>query len=480
MSHLIRRRKFLIDLIKASAAVGIAPYLSNLNIAQAQAANYKYFIAIMPHSLALLFPQRPVTIHNNFFAGYGNWQFQGRGSLSEFDAIRANLLVPRGLTNEVSGGLVGHFLEQGGFLTGYPTRGASSYDLLLAGADNTSGAPAGTQSIDWMIAQAYGFQPLALGFSDRGYNEAEAPHFFRAISWSSPTSAQFPVFDSKALLALLKTRLDCNSFFATRSSAATRVSELQQEIKLFSLVEKEYTKRLRVDRSYSSEFDQYIQDFRNKSLQLSQNVESLSSGGSALAHLQWVCDWSGPAYSSPHPPQDEGYYLAKCKELGTLATKALQSRVTNAVTLSIVLDQNHHRMHYISDLDVGRDGNSHEAIISHGEGVKRYMGLAAQAVIHLVNELKTAGLFQDTLILFGGEQNDGNTHTAQESPVLIIDGKNPGWHGANVGTLSSNGQPPRAHPYSSLLVDILSRFGISRSNFGSPYNIRGVGNRGIF
>ena len=108
------------------------------------------------------------------------------------------------------------------------------------------------------------------------------------------------------------------------------------------------------------------------------------------------------------------------------------------------------------------------------------MDSATKGLVHLVGELKAQGIFDKTLILFGGEQNDGNSHVAREAPVLVIDGKNSAWNGRDIGPIAGGQDIPEARPYSDLLVDILKKFGIEVSEFGSPYNVKGPGRGGIF
>ncbi len=478
------RKEFLNFMVRGLSLVGAMPYVSLLDRAVASNSEYKYFIGVMAHTLALLFPQRAMTLQNGFFDGYGNWKFSGYGTLSEFDSIKSHIFVPRGLTFRVNNEIenVGHFLAQGAFLSGYPSKSATHSDMLL-GSSSSSLAPANVSSIDWIIARNKGFQPLALGYRDRlVYNGAEAPHFFRAISWIGPDKPHYPVFDSLALHNLVKNQLSCSLYNDAAQSSESKIADLQNQIKLMSLLEKSYANHLRVDRSYSDTYDIYIQDFKKQSQTYQQDINNLSSNINAKEKLASVCDWVGPKFNIPTPsPSSEIYYSSKLAELGSFAARCLKAGLTNSVSMSICLESNHHRQHYIADADVGRDNQTRENVISHGAGLKKYMNVVAKGMIDLVNELKREEIFHETLILLCGEQNDGNVHNAHEAPVLIIDGKNGSWNGRNIGDPSlSRVVAGESRPYSDLLVDILKKFGHSTTSFGSPHNIKGIGRGGIF
>lgn len=477
------RKEFLEFLGKSLAMAGASSYLNGIEKAMANSSTHKYFIGVMAHSLGLLFPSRPTTLHGDFFTSYGNWRFNGPGTLSEFDQIKSHLIVPRGLTYRMNSGIedVGHFQAQGAFLTGYPSRSASLFDRLV-NSNHDETAPSQVQSIDWIIAKRYGFQPVALGYRDRQvYNGAEAPHFFRAISWSGPESAFYPVFDSAALQTLLKNRLNC-TLYNNDSDLASKLTDLNHQKTLLSNLEKSYVNHLRVDRSYADTYDVYIQDFRNQARIYQKDIDNISSNLNEKERLSPLCDMPQTTYSSATPSgSDENYYFSKMSELNSLTARCFQVGLTNAVTMSVVLESRHHSQHYISDLDLGRDGQTETSITTNREALKSYMAVVGKSLTHLVEELKARKIFDQTLILVSGEQTDGNTHRAPEAPLLVIDGSKNTWNGASLGDDNMMRETPLENrPYSDLLVDVLKKFGISVSEFGSPYNVKGVGRGGLF
>ena len=476
------RREFLIEMLHRAALASCAPLLFGYEKARA-AGEYRYFIGIMAQTLALLKIQHSANLHGDFFTGYGNWQFGGDGTLSGLNAIRPHVFVPRGLTYRMQPGTegVGHFQAHGGFLTGYPSRGASSYDMLV-GDSNTTAAPSNAKSIDWMIAQSANKTPMAVGYRfKKDFNDAEAPHFFNAISWRDPRNVHYPVFDSKALFNQLQGQARCSTYTSNPAEIQSQIALAKKRKVLMDRVQKEYEKHYKLHRRNSEAYDQYVADFKKQSNQFQADVDRLSGDLSYLSTKPVLCDWSGPSFGDAFPSESSNTeYQRKVRELNTLVALSLKSGLTNAATMSLCLGRNHHYQHYIADRDVGRDGQTRQNILQHAAGLKQYMNSVTSNLVHLVDQLKAQGIFEQTLILVSGEQNDGNTHTANEAPVFVIDGKNSSWNGRNVGSTSGGQTAPETKPYASLLVDIVRKFGISVSSLGSSKNVKGVGTGGVF
>ncbi|MCB0361732.1 MAG: DUF1552 domain-containing protein [Bdellovibrionales bacterium] len=473
-------------MLKGTGYAYSLPLLFDIDRAVGADGLYKYFIGIMAHNLALCKTVNDTSaLHSGFFTGYGNWRFGGYGSLSGLDSIKANIFVPRGLTYRMTANTeaVGHFQAQGGFLTGYPSRGASSYDLLV-GNSNTEPAPTGTKSIDFLIANSQGgnFNPLTLGYRRRtDFNGSEAPHFFNSISWVDPRTSNYPTFDSKVVFNQLLNQARCATYTGDPQEIERQISQADEKVKLLKRVSEQYTRHYRLNKKYAETYDQYVSGFNSETEKLSLDLDNLRSGLSHLENKPSICDWSGPTLSTPDPtPDDRSVYETKVKELNTMVALAFKADLTNSATMSLCLEVNHHNQHYISSGDIGRDGQSRQDIINHGNGLRDYMDSVAKNIVHLVNELKRLNIFDQTLILVSGEQSDGNTHTATEAPVFVIDGKNATWNGRDVGVTAPGQQAPEARPYSDLLVDVLGKYGVSRSSFGSPRNVKGSGKGGIF
>ncbi len=478
----LNRRDFFHRMAEGFATIS-ALQLLQMEKLFAAPAEYQYFIAIMPHSLALLKAANDVSLHGDVFQGYGNWRFAGAGTLSGLDSIRNNVFIPRGLTYGMQPGTegVGHFQAQGGFLTGYPTRGASTYDSLV-GANNTTPPAASVQSIDWMIAKKSGFEPIALGYRNRpAFNGAEAPHFFKAISWRDPSNAYYPVFDSAALLAQLKARANCSAFTTDPNQIQSQIAKESEKQTLIRRVQKQYAVHYRNHRSHADAYERYLDDFSNHLISLQKNIDSLEVQKRQSLMKPLICDSPVPTFKESIPSEsDNGYYEGKVRELNSLIVSSFKAGITNSATLSLCLEKCHSFQHYISRSDIGRDGVTEAQIMSNGQGLQEYMDSVTKGLVHLVQQLKSQGIFDKTLILFGGEQNDGNTHMAKEAPVLVIDGKNPGWNGKDLGTLAGGQATPESRPYADLLVDIAKKFGLEVSELGSSLNVKGVGRGGIF
>lgn len=484
MDQKLSRKEFMIWMLKSTGYAFSLPYVLELNQAFSATGSHQYFIGIMAHTLALSKTVNDTSgLHNNFFTGYGNWTFNGYGSLSGLDSIKSNIFVPRGLTYRMQEGTeaVGHFQAQGGFLTGYPSRGSSDYDMLV-GDNNTSSAPNGTKSIDWLIAQSAGKTPLAAGYSKKAaFNGAEAPHFFNAISWRDPNNAYYPTFDSGALFQQLATLARCSTYNQDPSALQSLIDKTKAKITLMARVQNSYAQYFKLNKRYAEPYELYMNDFSAETEKLKTDLTNLQSGLEYQNTKPAICDWSGPTIKGESPSiSDIPTYEKKVQELNQMVTLALKANLTNAATMSLCLQVNHGYEHYISKNDIGRDGVTEQTIINHGNGLRDYMNSLSKNIVHLVNQLKAAGIFEKTLILVGGEQNDGNTHTATEAPVFIIDGSNSSWNGRNVGPTVSGQTAPEDKPYASLLVDILKKFGITKSTFGSPKNVKGVGTGGIF
>lgn len=480
----LSRKEFMLWMLKSTGYAYSLPHVLSLTKALAAGGSHQYFIGVMAHTLALNKTVRDTSdLHGGFFKGYGNWIFNGYGSLSGLDSIKANVFVPRGLTYRMEAGTeaVGHFQAQGGFLTGFPSRGASDYDLLV-GDNNTTPAPDGTKSIDWLIAESVGQTPLAVGYNQRaGFNGAEAPHFFNAISWRDPRNAQYPTFDSGALLKQLAARARCETFNSDPRAIEAQIKQANEKITLMDRVKDRYSQHFKLNRRYSGAYDRYIEDFKSEISRLNKDLEGLQSGLNYQNSKPALCDWSGPTVTTANPStSDRSVYEKKVQGLNTLLALSFKAGLANSATMSLCLEINHGNQHYITSQDVGRDGQTLQDIINHGNGLRDYMDSVTKNIVHLVNELKKYGIFEKTLILVGGEQNDGNTHTASEAPVFVIDGSNSSWNGKDVGVLAGGQTAPEDKPYSTLLVDVLNKFGISRSSFGSPKNVKGVGRGGIF
>lgn len=484
MKQKVTRREFVRQMLGQGALAYIATHLGGVEKLFAQTANYQYFVGIMPHSLALLKTQNDVSIHGNFFQGYGNWRFNGAGSLSGLDAIKGHVLVPRGLTYRTEAGTeaVGHFQAHGGFLTGYPSRGASDYDMLV-GPNNITPAASTTQSIDWMIAKSIGKEPLAVGYHNRPvFNGAEAPHFFRALSWRDSLTAHYPTFDSKVLLNQLKIQARCSSYTGDPAQIQKEIDKVGEQLKVILRVQQQYSRFYRRHRKNADAFEQYIDDFGHRAAALRQDLERLNQSLTTATTKPVICDAADPAFFDSMPSiSDNATYENKVRELNTLVALSFKTGLTNAATMSLCLEENHVFQHYISNINVNDaiSGQTTADVISYGAGLKQYMDSVNRGVLHLVSELKRFGIFDKTLILVGGEQNDGNAHVANEAPVYIVDGKNAGWNGQDVGVMVSGQGMPEARPYSDLLVDILKKFGLNVAQLGSDKNVKGVGRGGL-
>ena len=78
-----------------------------------------------------------------------------------------------------------------------------------------------------------------------------------------------------------------------------------------------------------------------------------------------------------------------------------------------------------------------------------------------VDRLKEAGIFDDTLIVFGSGMSDGSSHSNRNLPVLLAGGGL-----KHQGHLVCPGDQPKRVPLSNLWLSVLNWFGSDRERFG--------------
>ena len=119
-------------------------------------------------------------------------------------------------------------------------------------------------------------------------------------------------------------------------------------------------------------------------------------------------------------------------------------------------------MNYAGDLglNIGHHDCAHHGS-SAGEisALKTINGMHLGLLKHLINLLKTEGLMKDSLVLFGSDMSDGNTHRTTDIPTLLCG------EGADLkfGQVVS---PAAPEPYSKLLNSILSNYGVTVPSMG--------------
>jgi len=277
-------------------------------------------------------------------------------------------------------------------------------------------------SLDQLLAQTYGrntpIPSLVYGVEElRPGMVNGAPAIYQATcSWSTPTTPLAPeIHPQQAFDRLFD------------------VSSLKNDASILDYV-LDSSKRLRTRLSYDDrdKLDQYMTSVREIEKRIEFATSERPAGG-------WQPTLAEPNIARPGDaiPEDHREHMRLMMDLLVLALRMDKSRVAN-----FVLEQDFSSKNY-SFID--GVGNSTAHTISHHQNqqqqvaeyqkVNRYL---VEEVAYFTQELSKVdegegnSLLDNSLVFFGSCMMDGNTHTRDELPIVLLGGKRaglqPGYH----------------------------------------------------
>lgn len=271
-------------------------------------------------------------------------------------------------------------------------------------------------SLDQILAQTYGkntpVPSLVLGVEPiRPGIVNGAPSIYQATcSWSTPTTPVPPEVVPQQVFDRL---FDVSSLKADQSI-------------LDYVLDSSRRVRNKVSPEDRNKLDQYLNSVR----EIEKRIEAATTERPAEA---WQPTLSQPNIDRPEAgmPEDPREHMRLMLDLVVLALQMDKTRVIN-----FVLEQDFSNKYY-DFLDGVSRNNAHT--ISHHQDdpsqVKQYQTVnkyLAGEVGHLVSRLESieegeeGTLLDNTLVFFGSCMMDGNTHTRDELPIVLLGGKRTG------------------------------------------------------
>lgn len=155
-------------------------------------------------------------------------------------------------------------------------------------------------------------------------------------------------------------------------------------------------------------------------------------------------------------------YVDRIQQFQKIIVFALKCQLTNVATMMYAPAVSG-ELYYHGDLGnntydhhaAAHNGGSAAKIARHLQVNRMHIGLLK----HLLNLLKEHGLMNETLVLFGTDMSNGDTHNTNDIPTLLCGGGSDLRFGREI-TFSTQ------QTHTSILLSILSMFGIQRSALG--------------
>ena len=384
---------------------------------------------------AHLHPQRLLMISNNlgilpdhFFPTAAGQEYKLSPYLTELSKFRNKFTVFSGLSHPACEG------------------GHSTENCFLTGARHpTSSGFRNTISLDQFAAEQLGrktrFSNLNLGVN--------IVKFKRSLSWTRD-GVLLPAEDSP-------TRLFKKMFFqGTKAETQLRLHQLKRRGSILDAVS-ESTRSLR------------HQLGRNDKARLAQYLSSIRELEKRL-HVagQWE---QRPKPKSDHKPSadvvDRALLFDKFDQMLTMATLALQSDSTRIVTLMV--DAFETPAFQINAKE--KSSQSYHGLSHHGKRRnflaqlektdRRQMAILKKLLTSLDNiKVESGTLLDRSMVLYGSNMGDANTHTNTNLPILLAGGGLK--HGQHLSFDRENNTP-----LCNLYVSMLQRLGIESDRFSS-------------
>lgn len=265
--------------------------------------------------------------------------------------------------------------------------------------------------------------------------------YLNRISWQAPDKFRSPIPNPAQLFAKL---------FGAEEGSAAQIAYLHAKKKsVLDQLHKDATRlSARLGDSYRPVLTSYLETVREVEVSLMQN------GFTCTPNLmQPMQDFSQPNVN----------YVLRFQLMHQMIVLAMQCGLTNVATLMYgpgVSEQ----MIFPESFGTGR---GHHACAHHaGDAaaitrLKQMNAMQLGLLADLLDKLKAASLLNETIVLYGSDMSDGNTHDSENLPMLLCGA------GADL-RFGQEIAPPARRPLSDLHMDIFSLLGVSSvTAFGS-------------
>jgi hypothetical protein len=431
------RRTFL----KGMGAVIALPVLDAMTPAFA-AAGRASAAGTAPLRLAFTYVPNGITMSEWTPAGEGA-AFQYSRVLKPLEAFRKDTLVLSGLAhrngNALGDGPGDHARAAASYLTGVHPR-------KTAGADIQNGI-----SVDQIAAQHLApqtrFPSLELGCDDSrtvgncdsGYSCA----YTNSLAWRGPATPMPPETNPRLVFERLFGDLD------TSLPAETRARRLQYRRSILDLV-RERTAQIATDLGPADKrkLDEYLSSIR----EIERRIEKAEQD---LTDLRPNID---------KPTGIPVSYAEYIKLMFDLQVVAFQTDLTRVVTMMMGREGSMRTYPEIGVPDPHHPLTHHRGNAEWIERVTKVNELHAQLFGGFIEKLRTTAdgdgtLLDHSVVVYGSGLSDGNRHTHDDLPVLLV-GRGGGFR------LGSHIVYPKGTPMTNLFLTLLDRVGVQQESLG--------------
>jgi hypothetical protein len=255
--------------------------------------------------------------------------------------------------------------------------------------------------------------------------------YLNRISWQTPDKFRTPIPDPVQMFAKL---------FGAQGQAAAQIAYLHRRRKsVLDQVHRE-TERLsmRLPGSYQPVLTSYM-----------ETIREVEKGLQAMPPSSCTPNFNSP--SEDFRNQNTNYVL-RFELMHKMIVIAMKCGLTNVATIMYgpaVSEQ----LNFAQAL--GNGANHHNAA-HHGNSqgeiarIKSINVLQVKLLADLLDQLRTAGLLESTLVMYGSDMSDGNKHLTENLPVLLCGA------GADLKFGQTVGARNMRRPLSDLHMDVLS------------------------
>lgn len=365
----------------------------------------------------------------------GNWTFSGALQPLVAKGLQQNAMIVRKLFNGFPGHDP-HWQNCAGFLSCEP--------MVLG----DPGVARCGKTLDQIVAETYptSIRSLELGgiyyhvhpLNDHpGYSN----DYLNRISWQAPDKFRTPIPNPAQLF---------NKLFGGQEGSAAQIAYLHARKKsVLDQLHKDATRlSSRLPESYRPVLTSYLETVRE--------VETgLNQGGFTCTPTltQPTQDFSNPNVN----------YVLRFQLMHQMLVLAMQCGLTNAATIMYGPGVSE-ALTFAEQLG---SGNGHHAVAHHGGNgasisrLEQMNRVQAGLLADLLEKLKAANLLDGTLVLYGSDMSDGNTHYTENLPMVLC----------GAGSDLKFGQeivPATRRPLSDLHLEIFRLLGVPGiSTFGS-------------
>lgn len=359
-------------------------------------------------------------------AADGNWNFNEALSPLVAAGHQNNSIIVRNLFNNVAG-VDPHWQNTAAFLSCRPivlgnaavARCGKSLDQVVADRNPTS-----LRSLE-VGAPYYHVHPLN---DHPGYSN----DYLNRISWQTDDTFRSPIGDPRQMF---------DKIFGVQNGDAQQIRHIHDKKRsILDFVHKDAT---RLSADMPAEYRPVLSTYMDTVREVEEQLDALD--GSCV-----------PAEEAPTQnfSNYQANYVLRYELMNRMVVLAMQCGLVNASTF--MYGPSSSDLHCAEELGPGT--GHHGCAHNRGEAplINRLRGMNlvhSGLLAHLLTELKTAGLMDSTLVMYGSDMSDGDLHSTENIPVVLCGGG----PDLRFGQAVSGGR----RPMSDLHVDIMQLLGIN-------------------